>query len=404
MNKEEIAKINKHIGELVYEKKQLKKAYNYYHCKRDAEQFKHIEDNYGIGVPTSVGFTPLAKKHIDVLVGEYLELDPDMQITCKDEDTISNMMRDKKLKIDHELYMFLKKYLENSIVNILLESKTPTNDPFIEKEMQKIKEDIENTFVSDYEIAAQNIINHIKHSRDIDLKNKMKELYIDLLITGICYYRARPSGNDENLSLEILNPLDTFIERNRNEFYLNRSSRAVIRRYLTKEQILAEFCEELTDEAIQQLNENDTTKDSDNVSYVHVPTSHGLFDRPNSFGILGGLEVTPFRDGDSYVDNNTTFTVYEVEWLEWDRKKNQLVRHEGVKIGEKIYITRGEVKSVRSASNPKQCTLSVNGMFFSDRNGDPFSLVLKTQNLQDKLDLLIYYRDNLIATSGTVGD
>ena len=404
MNKEEIAKINKHIGELVYEKKQLKKAYNYYHCKRDAEQFKHIEDNYGIGVPTSVGFTPLAKKHIDVLVGEYLELDPDMQITCKDEDTISNMMRDKKLKIDHELYMFLKKYLENSIINILLESKTPTNDPFIEKEMQKIKEDIENTFVSDYEIAAQNIISYIKNSRDIDLKNKMKELYIDLLITGLCYYRVRPSCINDNLSLEILNPLDTFIERNRNEFYLNKSSRAVVRRYLTKEQVLAEFCEELTDEAIRQLDENDTTRDSDNVSYVHVPTSNGLFDRPNSFGILGGLEVTPFRDGDSHVDNNMTITVYEVEWLEWDRKKNKLVRHEGVKIGEKIYITRGAVKSVRSASNPKQCTLSVNGMFFSDRNGDPFSLVLKTQNLQDKLDLLIYYRDNLIATSGTVGD
>lgn len=43
-------------------------------------------------------------------------------------------------------------------------------------------------------------------------------------------------------------------------------------------------------------------------------------------------------------------------------------------------------------------------MFFSDRNGEPFSLVLKTQNLQDKFDLLLYYRDNLIATSGTVGD
>ena len=43
-------------------------------------------------------------------------------------------------------------------------------------------------------------------------------------------------------------------------------------------------------------------------------------------------------------------------------------------------------------------------MFFSDKNGQPFSLMLNTMDLQDKLDLLIYYRDNLIATSGTVGD
>ena len=62
MNKEkEIEKINKCINELVYDKVQLRKAYNYYHCTRDEEQFRHIEDNYGIGTPTSVGFTPLIK-------------------------------------------------------------------------------------------------------------------------------------------------------------------------------------------------------------------------------------------------------------------------------------------------------------------------------------------------------
>lgn len=53
MNKQkEIEKINKHIGELVYDKTELKKAYNYYHCVRDKDQFAHLEQNYGIGTPT----------------------------------------------------------------------------------------------------------------------------------------------------------------------------------------------------------------------------------------------------------------------------------------------------------------------------------------------------------------
>ena len=43
-------------------------------------------------------------------------------------------------------------------------------------------------------------------------------------------------------------------------------------------------------------------------------------------------------------------------------------------------------------------------MFFSDKNGQPFSLILNTMELQDKYDLLIFCRDNLIASSGTVGD
>ena len=112
MNKEkEIEKINKCINELVYDKVQLRKAYNYYHCTRDEEQFRHIEDNYGIGTPTSVGFTPLIKKHVDVLVGEYLELDPDLQITCKDDKTISNIMRDKQLKIHEAAYKHFEQQL-----------------------------------------------------------------------------------------------------------------------------------------------------------------------------------------------------------------------------------------------------------------------------------------------------
>ena len=113
MNKQkEIDKINNCIAELVYEKVQLKKAYNYYHCIRDAEQFRYLEENYGIGVPTTVMFTPLIKKHIDVLVGEYLELDQNLSVSCKDEKTLSNIMRDKKLEIDKQLFLYLKNYLQ----------------------------------------------------------------------------------------------------------------------------------------------------------------------------------------------------------------------------------------------------------------------------------------------------
>ena len=156
--KKEIEKIDSCINELVYEKVQIKKAYNYYHCIRDAEQFRHIEENYGLGTPTTMGFTPLVKKHIDVLVGEYLGLDPEVSISCKDDETISNIMRDKKLEIDKQLFSFLKKYLKNSIINIILGTQQPQNDPFIEKEMQKIKDNVDKSFISEYEIAAQNVL------------------------------------------------------------------------------------------------------------------------------------------------------------------------------------------------------------------------------------------------------
>ena len=82
---------NRTINELVYPKYKLKKAYNYYNGIRDPEQFRYLETNFGIGSPTSLEFIPLIKKHVDALVGEYLESPVLPKITCKDSNTISNI-------------------------------------------------------------------------------------------------------------------------------------------------------------------------------------------------------------------------------------------------------------------------------------------------------------------------
>ena len=57
-----VRKTNLAIAELVYDKEKLQKAYNYYNCKRDKEQFKYLEENYGIGQPTAVRICTFNKK------------------------------------------------------------------------------------------------------------------------------------------------------------------------------------------------------------------------------------------------------------------------------------------------------------------------------------------------------
>ena len=310
--KQEIEKINQCISELVYDKVALRKAYNYYHGVRDAEQFRHLEENYGVGVPTSVMFTPLMKKHIDVLVGEYLELEPDMKVTCKDDETCSKIQHDKQMKIDEEVYKYIQKYLQNSIINILLGTQQPTNDPFLEKELERIKIDIENSYESDYEIAAQNIIEYIRHSRDLDLKNKLRELLIDLFVGGGIYWRTKPSGGKDNLRFDVLNSLDTFVERNPNSFFLNKSRRAVIRRWMTKEEILEEYGEDMSNEGISKLENYfpDTTKTLLGDNYVTINTMDTLLEdgeKKKTPGLLAGLEVHPLYPYDKM--NETGWSV-----------------------------------------------------------------------------------------------
>lgn len=98
-----IDKTDKAINELVFDKWKLQKAYNYYHGKRDPEQFRYLEENFGIGNPTSMEFTPLIKKHIDALIGEYLEIPILQKVSCKDADTLSCINRDKQLEISKKV-------------------------------------------------------------------------------------------------------------------------------------------------------------------------------------------------------------------------------------------------------------------------------------------------------------
>jgi hypothetical protein len=149
--------INRAINELVYEKTQLIKAYNYYHGKRDPEQFRHLEENYGIGTPTSVEFIPLVRKHVDVLIGEYLSTPLLPRISCKDKDTLSNINRDKQLKINSEVAAALKQHLQNQIYSAI-QGKPGTPDTQIQEELEKVLEATERNFISEYEIAGQNIV------------------------------------------------------------------------------------------------------------------------------------------------------------------------------------------------------------------------------------------------------
>lgn len=302
----DIKKIDAAITELIYDKKAIKKAYNYYHKRRDREQFLHIEENYGIGVPTGVGFNPLVRPHIDRLVGEYLGLEQDLKISCKDSATLDNIMRDKQIAINKACSDYLKKYLQNNIIASILENKESSVDPYIDKELEKIKNNIEESFVSEYEVAAQNILDYIRQSRNIDIKNKMHELLIDLLVSGTCYYRVKPTSSGDNIEFEVLNPINTFVEKDPNSIYLADSRRAVIRKYMSIEDIISEYREYLTKDDIDSLKNSSGAVNESGVYYIRAASNsiQGVWDSTHT-GILGGLEVHPTWPDDTYDYNNS---------------------------------------------------------------------------------------------------
>lgn len=398
-DQELITIIDKAITDLVYEKVKLIKAYNYYHGKRDPEQFRHLEENYGIGTPTSVEFVPLVRKHVDVLIGEYLTIPVRPKVSCKDETTLSKINQDKLDYVNNQLTAKIQEHFRD-----ILKGEANFN-PKLSEELDELHKTLETNFISEYEIAAQNIVDWSLQDRKLDFTNNRRILLTDLLVTGTCYYRTLESPAKNNVDLKVLNPLHTFLDRNFNSKFHKNSQRVVIRDYMTKNEILRDFGDLLTAEDIDSLDSS--ILKSQESSYIRSlgDSVIGVID-PDTDGILGGFEVTPLYNFNSGYKLRR-FPVYDVEWLQVDKEKGKFVtnRYRGIRIGGDIYILIGKVKNVtRTVNDPTNCTLSVNGVFYSDRNGNPFSLILATANLQDKWDVINFYKDNLMSESGTKGD
>lgn len=400
MTKDElIEKTDKAITELVYSKYDLQKAYNYYNGIRDADQFRYLEEVYGTNTPTTLHFTPLIKKHVDALIGEYLGTPIVPKIFCKDSETITNIDREKQLKISLELQNYLKTHLKNSILNFI--NGKPINDGLVQEQLKRIKEDLNNNFISEYEIAAQNVIEYIMQSRETDIITVLRGLFLDLLITGYAFYKVEPTVGNNNIKIRVLSPLNTFIDRNFESPYIKDSYRAVVRNWMTKTQILNKYGKEMNSADRKLLDEKWDAIYDTAVYYVRMGETNGI---PTTDGLQAGTEITPGYPDSRAGQYHELIPVYEVEWIEVD-KDYVMQRYTTVRIGEEIYILKGKDETVmRSKSNPTYCSLSVNGIYFLNRGLKPYSMVLACAHLQDQYDLLNFYRDNLVANSGTVGD
>ena len=390
MNEKMVKRTDEIISELVREKVEFQKAYNYYHGERDEEQFKYLEENFGIGSPTSVKLTPMVKKHIDALIGEYLETPILPKISCKDSETISAITREKSLAIAAGITRFLKDHLNSSILQFL--DGKDTTDKSIKEQIDKIKKNIDQNFISKFETAAQNVIEYIMQSRQTDMITKLRQLLLDLLITGYTFFRVKESSSGTNIQIEVLDPLNTFIDRNPESPYIKDSYKSVVRKWLSKQQILNYYGKDLTKDDIQKIKDtwDDNFGEGSIYGYTYASTIQPMYSHSPGHPIdeNGMQKLIP---------------VYEVEWLETD-KDFVMQRYSSIRIGGNIYIIKGKDENVvRSKDNPTYASLTINGVYFTNRTSKPYSLMLACIDLQDKYDVLIYYRDVLIANSGVKG-
>ena len=437
------------IAQLVRDRNQIKTYRDYYFGVRNEKDFTYLTENFGIGTPSKLKFTSLIKPRIDALLGAIISEKFTYRITATDDKTISQSEEDRKQKLIADIDAKLDAFVETTISksqDIIKKQKAagviPTQpqlsseqpqgqqDPQAAKPQQeqqpvdtgelgaslrKITSKYTTNYISDFEIAAQDILRFFENDVNLDLKQKLKQLALDLLITGEAYWRVFCDIIGADPVLEVIKPENMFYNKNTNSQYIDTTDAIVHREYLTRKEVLRRYGKYMDDDQKFYIFGNNARTRS--ARSLRSATDLELYYN----------DVDPVNGQKSYTMLDV-LEVFHIEWLamnavdlsEEEKKDMATVsgymtdvaakgwrqdRYEGVRIAGSIYVNCGKSLNVpRSEARPYETCLSYGGIVYNDRNGKPYSLVGALKDIQDAYDLTQFYRDNLIANSGVSGD
>jgi hypothetical protein len=423
------------ILSLVREKEHIRKARNLYDGRRDKKEFEYLEQTFGIETPIAVKMTPLIKTRVDVLIGLLLDEVYTYHIAVNDSNTLDQIDEKRKAELARNIIAGVKERVKKNFEAV--EKNEQANVKAVDEIfISKIEKTVNSKFVSEFEIAAQALIKFFEQDRGIDLRQKMKQFLLDLILTGEAYFRTYVPKEGEDPILEICKAENIFYSKNNNHQFLSSGAHAhtraiVHREFMSRNEILEKYGHLMDDIAKSRVFGNYSEgmgrviNDPRKLDYVYNWDS--FYDESN---------------GDQHRNSRLdTLPVYHVEWLanneielsEEDRKNlttvekskinkifgeshgnsasgevkkkgYRLDRYEGIRIGYDVYLNLGKSKNIpRSSSKEWSTVLSYNGAVYNDRNGKPYSLALGLKDLQDSYDIIMFFRDNLIATAGVDG-
>jgi len=87
----------------------------------------------------------------------------------------------------------------------------------------------------------------------MDFKSKLQSIILDLLIAGESYYKVVPTPSKKNFSIEIEDPLNTFVFKSPDSKYMKNGTMSVVRKWMTREEIGIKYGKELSNEDIKSL-------------------------------------------------------------------------------------------------------------------------------------------------------
>lgn len=433
-----VARVNNIIHRLYYDKKDMRKSFNYFSEIRDNSRYAWLTDNYGFENPQELKFTSLIRPRINALVGVQGQHPVEYKITCVTDHAVKLMEEEQKIEILNKVFNTINDLNAKHAMH-LDHLRNPEdleagedgqfNNRVLEDMMKEIRTNYGQNFVSSVERLSQKVLDYLVKTQN--LKLKFLKLFKYLLISGEAYYEVYFDELGQDPKIKILNPLNFYHSKDADTDEVKDCPEAFYVERLSRTSIIQRWGDQMTEEESNRIL-NELWKVSSGYSNYNPEleaalatggeTSESSIEsvyNTYSSGVNGQGGRTASTIGESLRSEDNYLDVFHVQWIEnnevestktyidvdGQHKRKKVKRYiqdlyKGIRIGgeDGVFVSLGRVESaIRSVEDPYKTSLLFNGMAYSELNSRPHSMVLSLVDIQDRYDILVYQEENLMA-------
>jgi len=379
---------------------QLKDVRNYdiYNGDFNRDDYKYLTEQYGYNYPARLVNYPIVQPKIDLLLGEDLHRPLDTKVVTINQEAINR-------KEDQKVTMVMNKLLGE----VKEEMKKLGMDVKNEGQEIPIPDDIDTFMRYNYresiEEAVQDGLEFLTNKYKI--KNKFKEGFRDLLITGKECYRVEIKDGDPQVRR--VDPRSLCYDLTSETDDLGEANWVTEERWLSPSDIIDEFGEQLDDKQIRLI---------ESMSQQNKIDQHSEYRNWYARGESGELRVKvvhaewrslrkiQYKLSPNKHDNEKPFRKMVSD--KYRKRKGEKVRKvvvddiwQATKIGGSIMVNCQRVPNqVRSLDDPSAANLSYIGVVRNHTTGNPVSMVDLLKNVQMLYNITMYHIELSMARSG----
>jgi hypothetical protein len=376
--------------------------YSLYNGHVNPKDYEYITDQYGLPFPARMANFPLIQTKIDLLINEDASRPIDKKVAAVNKDAA---LRKEKFKVN----LIANKLLED--INSQFKNIFGQN-PDMEMADYPIPEDIDEFMRYEYkelieEVCQDGLDYLIKRYR---LKDVFREGFRDFLVTGKCFYKVYVKNGDP--FVRRVDPRTVMWDSSIQSDYLEECQWVAEERFLTVNEVLDEYNDELTLEDIQVLEEIRQIDNLDKLSDFNSEIEWIDYDSEKGARIRvitaewKSIKEIKFKVSENKHDMFSPFKKVVSEG--YKKRKNDVLESryvddiwEATQIAGKIFVQcRRRPNQVRSVDDAGTTPLSYSGCIHNYTTGNSQSLVDLLRHVQMMYNIIHYHIELTLARAG----